>query len=677
MTTDVVNFEALGISETLMARLAEQGIDKPTPIQEQAIPVLLSGQDLMGLAQTGTGKTAAYLLPLIQKLSEGDTCKGPRRPKVLVLAPTRELAHQISISLRDFSRGVTLRYVTICGGERYNNQISALKKGVDFIVATPGRFEDLQDRGVVDLSEIEHVILDEADQMIDLGFYQPIKRICASTPQPCQTVFFSATMPAEMKALSDEFLRDHVTIKIESKNITADTVSQRAIMVSDALKRETLSTLLDDVDGDQVLVFVGTKRRADALGQFLSAQDIHADVLHGDMRQNIRSKVLRKFKSGQLQVLVATDVAARGIDVVGLNWVINYDLPQMPEIYVHRIGRTGRAQQNGRAISLCAPTQRGLLMAISRHVNGVIDIVNSQGEAIEIDSFQAPSRQRRKGGRPFGGVRSGPHKGARRRSGEGDSGPRRRRNDDKPRPDRSDRSQNSWHPADKAEGAESRPAKPKGSGKFKSDKFKNNKFKSDKPRDDRPGSDRFGNDRPRSDRPRSDRPRGDRFGDEAPRERKFQGEFRDNARGEQSRDDRPRGQKFKKDQPRGFGNKPAAKAGRPRNDRDFEGSPRGERAHKNGFHEDRPRSDRPRSDRPNRDKSRQNNGPSDDRFASDGKPRGKGKPFRGNSRPGEGRPQGEGRPERSAGRKPAKNGPQRPADGGKLSLKRPKRAKRA
>ena len=477
MTSDLSSFDALGIADILINRLAELGIDKPTPIQEQAIPALLSGQDLMGLAQTGTGKTAAYLLPLIQKLSEGQIGKGPRRPRVLVLAPTRELAHQVSISLRDFSRGVTLRYVTICGGERYNNQISALKKGVDFIVATPGRFEDLQDRGVIDLSEIEHVILDEADQMIDLGFYPAIKRICASTPQPRQTIFFSATMPAEMKALSDEFLQDQVTIKIESKNITADTVSQRAIMVSDALKRETLSKLLEDVDGDQVLVFVGTKRRADALGQFLSAQDYQADVLHGDMRQVIRSKVLRKFKSGQLQVLVATDVAARGIDVVGLNWVINYDLPQMPEIYVHRIGRTGRAQQSGRAISLCAPTQRGLLMAISRHVNGVIDIVNSNGEAIEIESFQAPSRQRRKGGRPFGGARPANFKGGRRRTGETEG--RRRKNDDKPRPERKS-SKEGWHPdnaqrAERSDRAERpgrpertdrRPAKPRG-GKFK------------------------------------------------------------------------------------------------------------------------------------------------------------------------------------------------------------------
>ncbi|MEC7243819.1 MAG: DEAD/DEAH box helicase, partial [Pseudomonadota bacterium] len=322
----------------------------------------------------------------------------------------------------------------------------------------------------------------------------PITRICASVSKPCQTIFFSATRPTEMKSLSDEFLHNQVTIKIESKNITADTVSQRAIMVSDALKRETLGKLLEDVDGDQVLVFVGTKRRADALGQFLSAQDIQADVLHGDMRQNIRSKVLRKFKSGQLQVLVATDVAARGIDVVGLNWVINYDLPQMPEIYVHRIGRTGRAQQSGRAISLCSPTQRALLAAISRHVNGVIDIVNAQGEAIEIDSLQTPNRQRRKGGgRPFGAKCPGQPKGGRRR-GDGEFAPRRRKHDAKPRPERTQNTESSWHPADtndRPEQGKKRTGSAKPKNKFKSDKFKSDKFKSDKFGDDSVKSDRF------------------------------------------------------------------------------------------------------------------------------------------------------------------------------------------
>ena len=520
----------------------------------------------MGLAQTGTGKTAAYLLPLIQKLSEEKIGKGPRLPRVLVLAPTRELAHQVSISLRDFSRGIMLRYVTICGGERYNNQISALKKGVDFIVATPGRFEDLQERGVIDLSGIEHVILDEADQMIDLGFYPAIKRICARTPQPRQTIFFSATMPAEMKALSDEFLQDQVAIKIESKNITADTVSQRAIMVSDALKRETLSRLLEDVEGDQVLVFVGTKRRADALGQFLSAQDYQADVLHGDMRQAIRSKVLRKFKSGQLQVLVATDVAARGIDVVGLNWVINYDLPQMPEIYVHRIGRTGRAQQSGRAISLCAPTQRGLLMAISRHVNGVIDIVNSNGEAIEIESFQAPSRQRRKGGRPFGGARANNFKGPRRRSGDTEG--RRRKSDERPRPERN-ASKESWHPdnaqrseradrpkrSDRAERSDRRPAKSSG-GKFQPNNAKgdfNERTRSEESQKPNPHKKRFRNNR-QKDRVRLEGSRFDEAGSggvkspagQKPRPSSKSTPFRAKTQSHEGRPDKPQNKKSRK-----------------------------------------------------------------------------------------------------------------------------------
>ena len=621
MTSDLSSFDALGIADILINRLAELGIDKPTPIQEQAIPALLSGQDLMGLAQTGTGKTAAYLLPLIQKLSEGQIGKGPRRPRVLVLAPTRELAHQVSISLRDFSRGVTLRYVTICGGERYNNQISALKKGVDFIVATPGRFEDLQDRGVIDLSEIEHVILDEADQMIDLGFYPAIKRICASTPQPRQTIFFSATMPAEMKALSDEFLQDQVTIKIESKNITADTVSQRAIMVSDALKRETLSKLLEDVDGDQVLVFVGTKRRADALGQFLSAQDYQADVLHGDMRQVIRSKVLRKFKSGQLQVLVATDVAARGIDVVGLNWVINYDLPQMPEIYVHRIGRTGRAQQSGRAISLCAPTQRGLLMAISRHVNGVIDIVNSNGEAIEIESFQAPSRQRRKGGRPFGGARPANFKGGRRRTGETEG--RRRKNDDKPRPERKS-SKEGWHP-DNAQRAE----------------------RSD--RAERPG--------------RSERP------DRAARPGRSERHDRAERPGRPERTDRrpakPRGGKFKPNGARG----------------EFNESPRSEHAQKTSPHKKRSKDNR-QKDRPRGEASRfdeNSSGASKSHATQKPRPNSKSKPFRAKT------PSHEGRSDKPQHKRSGKPSSPRTNsrdnsgsnDGGQLRLKRTKRAKRA
>lgn len=378
-------FAELGLIEGLTLRLSELGIDTPTPIQDQAIPVILDGRDILGLAQTGTGKTAAYLLPLLQLISRREA-EGPRRPAALILAPTRELAHQVAASIKDFSRGMTLRYVVICGGERYSGQVAALKKGVDIIVATPGRFEDLQSQGVIDLGAIDHLILDEADQMIDLGFYPAITRICKTIESDRQTIFFSATMPDEMQRLVDEFLTDSVTIRIKNRNITADTVRQRAILLSDANKRQVLTDLLADTNGEQALVFVGTKRQADNLAAFLNAQEYSVDVLHGDMRQMIRTKVLKKFKTGSLQVLVATDVAARGIDVTGLNWVINYDLPQVPEIYVHRIGRTGRAHQEGVAISLCSPSQRRLLQAISRHIKGVIEIVNAKGEPASLDS---------------------------------------------------------------------------------------------------------------------------------------------------------------------------------------------------------------------------------------------------------------------------------------------------
>lgn len=398
-------FAQLGIIPDLVDRLTAEGITEPTPIQDQSIPVLMEGRDLLGLAQTGTGKTAAYLLPLIQAIKAAKEAGKPRKaPAALILAPTRELAHQVAASIKQFSQGMGIRYLVVCGGERYDGQINALRKGVDLLVATPGRFEDLRKRGVIDLGAVAHLVLDEADQMIDLGFYPAIRRICNAITTPHQTIFFSATMPEEMQALSEEFLTDSVTVRIKNRNITADTVNQKAILVGDGQKRDALVDLLRDTDGEQVLVFVATKRYADTISSFLHAQDFSVDVLHGDIRQHIRTKVLRKFKTGAIQVLVATDVAARGIDVTGLNWVINFDLPQIPEVYVHRIGRTGRAQQKGQAISLCAPSQISLLHAISRHTKGVIDIVSADGEPVTIEEARSRSKERKPGmrkGKPF------------------------------------------------------------------------------------------------------------------------------------------------------------------------------------------------------------------------------------------------------------------------------------
>ena len=568
MTEQISDFGTLGVNATLVAQLHALGIEKPTPIQAEAIPAIASGRDIMGLAQTGTGKTAAYLLPLIQEIMDNPPPKGVRRPRVLILAPTRELAHQVSNNLRDFCRGVTLRYLTICGGERYKGQIFALKKGVDVLVATPGRFEDLQEKGLIDLSDIKHVILDEADQMIDLGFYPAIKRICAGVPMPRQMLFFSATMPKEMQELADEFLDNALNIRIKSKNITADTVDQRAILVSEPKKRDKLEELIAEAGGEQVLIFAGTKRRVEMLTEYLAHQDIAVDMLHGDMRQLIRTKVLRNFKAGRLRVLVATDVAARGIDVSGLNWVINFDLPQLPEVYVHRIGRTGRAEQKGVAISLCAPGQQSQLKAIRKHVKGVIALYNANGDMVEADDLKSePSsnNRRARGGR--GGSFRQNRSSARRdggRDGAGRGGPRGERNERggpkgerrRSRDDGMGQGRRSgWSPAEQDERPAKRTSKFKKKdnaaqrrhGGFGRDDFergdvdrdgagfggKKKRFKGREERPDRERSDRARPDRERSDRDKSGRNRS--FEDRAGRNQRTGDDFERGAKPDRSK----------------------------------------------------------------------------------------------------------------------------------------------
>ncbi len=412
-------FFELGLAPTIVDDIAAQGLTNPTPIQRDAIPAILEGRDLIGLAQTGTGKTAAYLLPLLHVLLEKRKAKLPRHTSILVLVPTRELAYQVSDSIKAFSTSLKVRYLTICGGERYDFQIRALKKGVDIIVATPGRFEDLQAKGLIDLGQIEHFVLDEGDQMIDLGFLPPIRRIFEALPTEAQTVFFSATMPAEMKTLAETFLSDPVTIRAAHAGETVDTISQRAILVRNADKRDVLFQQLGQIGDEQALVFVRTRVRADELSQWLTENGIDADALHGDMRQFIRQKVLRKFKNGSLRVLVATDVAARGIDVSGLGMVVNFDLPEMVESYVHRIGRTGRAGQAGTALSICSVADQEKLSAILGHVGQRLDIYDSDGNAItEFRPERAPKKGRgrgrpprhsRDGGKRLGAPQGGSH----------------------------------------------------------------------------------------------------------------------------------------------------------------------------------------------------------------------------------------------------------------------------
>ena len=424
-TTDP--FFELGLAPTIVDDIAAQGLTDPTPIQRDAIPAILEGRDLIGLAQTGTGKTAAYLLPLLNVLLDRRKAKLPRHTSILVLVPTRELAYQVSDSIKAFSTSLKVRYLTICGGERYDFQIRALKKGVDIIVATPGRFEDLQAKGKIDLGQIEHFVLDEGDQMIDLGFLPPIRRIFEALPEASQTVFFSATMPDEMKSLAETFLSDPVIIRAARAGETVDAISQRAILVQNSDKRDVLFSELGQMGDEQALVFVRTRLRADELARWLTDKGIDADALHGDMRQYIRQKVLRRFKTGGLRVLVATDVAARGIDVSGLGMVVNFDLPEMVESYVHRIGRTGRAGQAGTALSICSVADQEKLSAVLAHVGQRLEIYDSDGNVVtEFRPERAPKKGRGRGRPPRhgrdGGRRPGGSHG--KPSGKFKAGPR-------------------------------------------------------------------------------------------------------------------------------------------------------------------------------------------------------------------------------------------------------------
>ena len=395
------DFTNFGLPEMMLVTLAREGLVEPTPIQALSIPPLLDGKDLIGLAQTGTGKTAAFLLPLMTQLGYSAAVRAGQPPKALILAPTRELANQISQNVQKLAADLNIRHIAVFGGARYDAQIRGLRRGVDIVVATPGRLQDLMDRGAFDPSGITHFVLDEADHMLDLGFYPAIKRIAASLPARRQTMLFSATMPPEIEALGKQFLRDPERVKAPQTGITADKVTQRVTLMAESEKRDRLSDILRDETTGQVLIFVRTKRRADALAKFLSVRGLSVDALHGDMRQTVRQKVLRNFRSGELRALIATDVAARGIDVAGLSHVVNFDLTDTPEAYVHRIGRTGRAGLGGLALSFCAPDEQHKLAAIISVVGGRIELFELDGTPItDFKAAPGAGKQRRQRARP-------------------------------------------------------------------------------------------------------------------------------------------------------------------------------------------------------------------------------------------------------------------------------------
>ncbi len=362
----MTSFESLGLAPALLKALAAEGYTAPTPIQQQAITPALAGRDVQGIAQTGTGKTAAFALPILQRLA------ADRKPavrggcRVLVLAPTRELASQIAESFRVYGSFIGVRVITMFGGVPKGKQARAIANGVDVLVATPGRLIDhMQDR-TVRLDHTEVLVLDEADHMLDLGFIIPIRRIVSTIPSARQTMFFSATMPKEIAGLAEAMLRDPVHVAVAPAATTAERVDQHVIFTEGAQKRSILLDLLGDVAKGRTLVFTKTKHGADKVVKYLEENGMPAAAIHGNKSQPQRERALADFRDGRTRVLIATDIAARGIDVDGVSHVVNYDLPNVPESYVHRIGRTARAGATGVAISLCSGEERPFLKGIEK-----------------------------------------------------------------------------------------------------------------------------------------------------------------------------------------------------------------------------------------------------------------------------------------------------------------------
>ena len=400
--TDIsTSFESLGLAPELLRAIAEQGYTEPTPIQAQAIPVVLSGRDLLGAAQTGTGKTAGFALPILQRLAPMATksfSPALHPVRCLILTPTRELAIQVQDSVKTYGKHVPLRSYVVYGGVNINPQIEELRRGVEILVATPGRLLDLVGQKAVNLGKVQILVLDEADRMLDMGFIPDIKRIIALLPKPPmrQTLLFSATFSDEIRKLSAQFLDDPATIEVARRNTPAELVTQYVYHVEANRKRELLSHLVKKHDWMQVLVFCKTKHGANRLASQLQKDGINADAIHGNKSQNARIRALEDFKEGKVKVLVATDIAARGLDIEELPHVVNFDLPHIPEDYVHRIGRTGRAGSTGEALSLVCGEDRPLLGAIERLINRKIEVRHADGFAAEgrPSSTSAPERER-------------------------------------------------------------------------------------------------------------------------------------------------------------------------------------------------------------------------------------------------------------------------------------------
>ena len=371
-----MTFESLQLIDLIQEALKSEGYKNPTPIQQEAIPIVLEGKDLLACAQTGTGKTAAFAIPLIQRIysQKVPNERNNKAIKALIVTPTRELAIQIGESFAAYGKYTNLFHTVIFGGVPQLSQTVALRKGVDILIATPGRLLDLINQGYISLSSLEYFVLDEADRMLDMGFVHDVRKIISVIPTKRQSLFFSATMPPEIVKLANTILHNPLKVEVTPVSSTADTINQTVYFVDKANKSLLLSHLLKNSSVDTALVFTRTKHGADKLAKYLSTHKIKADAIHGNKSQNARQRALNNFKNKEIKVLVASDIAARGIDIDELSCVVNFEIPNIPETYVHRIGRTGRAGNNGQAFSFCDASERGFLKDIEKLINKKIPV---------------------------------------------------------------------------------------------------------------------------------------------------------------------------------------------------------------------------------------------------------------------------------------------------------------
>ena len=396
-----MSFESLRLIEPILRAVSQEGYTTPTPIQQQAIPLVLQHRDLLGCAQTGTGKTAAFSIPLLQLLNglPAETGTQKRSIKALILTPTRELAIQIDESLDAYGRHLPLKHTVIFGGVAEGPQITALRNGTDILVATPGRLLDLMNRRFVDLRQLKIFVLDEADRMLDMGFIHDVRRVITHLPQKRQSLFFSATMPPEIQKLADSILTNPAKVEVTPVSSTAEKVRQELYFVNKSNKPKLLKHLLGDEGITSALVFTRTKHGADRVARDLVKNGIGAEAIHGNKSQNARQRALSNFKTGETRVLVATDIAARGIDVEELSHVVNFELPNVPETYVHRIGRTGRAGNSGVALSFCEPEEAEYLRDIQKLIGKTVPVVESHPFPLDFSVQQQEQERQRETGR--------------------------------------------------------------------------------------------------------------------------------------------------------------------------------------------------------------------------------------------------------------------------------------